>query len=263
MNTGGDAAEQMVRFYLEGVEVACRISGKGAEHFVGLLLNVLKNKEQTRGKARLNSMLKSGKNLSVFTIQKKDLAKFAKEAKSYGVLYSALINRQNKNLDGMVDIMVREEDASKIDRIVERFKLTTSNPVKVKTEVQKTLKKELEKIHNEQKLNEPESRNINVQTKNIQDIVKENQEKTPLQKEENINFNMAKTDQSPLSEPYSLKSEGKTKKINDRKSVKKELSEIKQEMQKKKDFKSKEKNKARHTFNKQNVKKKKLKSKEL
>lgn len=41
--------------------------------------------------------------------------------------------------------MVREEDASKIDRIVERFKLTTSNPVKVKTEVQKTLKKELEK----------------------------------------------------------------------------------------------------------------------
>ena len=263
MNTGGDAAEQMVRFYLEGVEVACRISGKGAEHFIGLLLNVLKNKEQTRGKARLNSMLKSGKNLSVFTIQKKDLAKFAKEAKSYGVLYSALINRQNKNLDGMVDIMVREEDASKIDRIVERFKLTTSNPVKVKTEVQKTLKKELEKIHNEQKLNEPESRNINVQTKNIQDIAQEKQEKAPMQKEENINFNMAKTDQSPLSEPYSLKSEGKTKNINDRKSVKKELSEIKQEMQKKKDFKSKEKNKARHTFNKQNVKKKKLKSKEL
>ena len=263
MNTGGDAAEQMVRFYLEGVEVACRISGKGAEHFIGLLLNVLKNKEQTRGKARLNSMLKSGKNLSVFTIQKKDLAKFAKEAKSYGVLYSALINRQNKNLDGMVDIMVREEDASKIDRIVERFKLTTSNPVKVKTEVQKTLKKELEKIHNEQKLNEPESRNINVQTKNIQDIAQEKQEKAPMQKEENINFNMAKTDQSPLSEPYSLKSEGKTKKINDRKSVKKELSEIKQEMQKKKDFKSKEKNKSRHTFNKQNVKKKKLKSKEL
>ena len=263
MNTGGDAAEQMVRFYLEGVEVACRISGKGAEHFIGLLLNVLKNKEQTRGKARLNSMLKSGKNLSVFTIQKKDLAKFAKEAKSYGVLYSALINRQNKNLDGMVDIMVREEDASKIDRIVERFKLTTSNPVKVKTEVQKTLKKELEKIHNEQKLNEPESRNINVQTKNIQDIAQEKQEQAPMQKEKNINFNMAKTDQSPLSEPYSLKSEGKTKKINDRKSVKKELSEIKQEMQKKKDFKSKEKNKARHTFNKQNVKKEKLKSKEL
>lgn len=159
--------------------------------------------------------------------------------------------------------MVREEDASKIDRIVERFKLTTSNPVKVKTEVQKTLKKELEKIHNEQKLNEPESRNINVQTKNIQDIAQEKQEQAPMQKEENINFNMAKTDQSPLSEPYSLKSEGKTKKINDRKSVKKELSEIKQEMQKKKDFKSKEKNKARHTFNKQNVKKKKLKSKEL
>lgn len=263
MNTGGDAAEQMVRFYLEGVEVACRISGKGAEHFVGLLLNVLKNKEQTRGKARLNSMLKSGKNLSVFTIQKKDLAKFAKEAKSYGVLYSALINRQNKNLDGMVDIMVREEDASKIDRIVERFKLTTSNPVKVKTEVQKTLKKELEKIHNEQKLNEPESRNINVQTKNIQDIVNEKQEQAPLQKEKNINFNMAKTDQSPLSEPYSLKSEGKTKNINDRKSVKQELSEIKQEMQEKKDFKSKDKNKTRNTFNKQNIKKKKSKSKEL
>ena len=46
----------------------------------------MKNHKQTKGKTRLNSMLKSGKPLKIFTMQKKDLAKFTKEAKSYGVL---------------------------------------------------------------------------------------------------------------------------------------------------------------------------------
>ena len=78
----------------------------------------MKNHKQTKGKTRLNSMLKSGKPLKIFTMQKKDLAKFTKEAKSYGVLYCALVNRKNKNFDDMVDILVRQEDASKIDRIV-------------------------------------------------------------------------------------------------------------------------------------------------
>ncbi|MGI6777099.1 MAG: PcfB family protein [Acetivibrionales bacterium] len=50
-----------------------------------------------------------------------DCTIFQYEAKRYGVLYCAL--RDKKSLDGMCDIMVRVEDASKINRIVERFKL--------------------------------------------------------------------------------------------------------------------------------------------
>ncbi len=52
----------------------------------------------------------------------------------------------------MVDILVRQEDASKIDRIVERFKLTTSNPAQIETEIQ-------------EEIAEKEENNIGVQTK--------------------------------------------------------------------------------------------------
>ena len=97
MNVCGDAAEQMVRFYLEGFEVVAKISGKGAEHAIAILLNLMKNKKQTKGKARLNTMIKSGKPLTIFTINRKDLPKFAKEAKRYGVLYSALMKKLDKN----------------------------------------------------------------------------------------------------------------------------------------------------------------------
>ena len=139
MNAGGDAAEQVVRFYLEGFEVMAKLSGKGAERVIALLLNVIKDHKQTKGKARLNTMLKSGKPLSIFTINRKDLKKFATKAKEYGVLYSALMNKLDKSPDGLVDIMVRAEDASKINRIVERFKLTISDDVKIETEVKKGL----------------------------------------------------------------------------------------------------------------------------
>lgn len=98
MNTGGDAANEMVQYYFEAIKCAATITGKGAEHALGILLNEMKNHKQTKGKVRLNSILKSGKPLKIFTMQKKDLAKFTKEAKSYGVLYCALVNRKNNNL---------------------------------------------------------------------------------------------------------------------------------------------------------------------
>ena len=38
----------------------------------------------------------------------------------------------------MVDVMVRAEDASKINRIVERFKLATVDTVSIKQDIEKT-----------------------------------------------------------------------------------------------------------------------------
>lgn len=86
-------------------------------------------------------MLKSGKELKVFTVKEEDLRKFTEEAKRYGVLFCALKSR-GKSVDGMVDIMVRAEDASKINRIVDRFNLATVDTASIKSEIQnqKTVK---------------------------------------------------------------------------------------------------------------------------
>ena len=137
MNPGGDAAEQVVRLSLEGVEVAARISGNGAKNIAMLLYATLKQEQKTKGKARLTSMLKSGKELKVYTITQKDLAKFSQEAKRYGVLYCVLKDRKNTDPNAAVDVIARAEDASKIQRITERFKLATVNRADVSLDIQR------------------------------------------------------------------------------------------------------------------------------
>ena len=128
MYNSGDAAEQVVRISLEGTEVALKLTGSAAKNIAAMLYAVWKNrdKNKTKGHQRLSAMLKSGKELKVFTVSEEHLKQFATEAKRYGVVYCALRGKE-RSADGMVDIMVRAEDASKINRIVERFKLGTSS----------------------------------------------------------------------------------------------------------------------------------------
>ena len=104
MNTSGEAADQVIRMSLNGVEVAARISGKAALEVATMLYAVMKDQKKTKGKTRLTNLLKSGKPLTVFTLPNQDLASFQKEAKKYGILYYAVRN-QRSNSDGMVDIM--------------------------------------------------------------------------------------------------------------------------------------------------------------
>ena len=125
MNNSGDAAEQVVRLSLEGFEVVAKVSGEAAKNIAVLLLAALKQEQKAKGKARLSNLIKSGKELKVFSIPQKDLKKFTEQAKRYGVLYSVLKDRNAKGKNVTVDIIARAEDASKIDRIIERFKLGT------------------------------------------------------------------------------------------------------------------------------------------
>ncbi len=137
MNPGGDAAEQIVRLSLEGVEVAAKISGNGAKNIGLLLYATLKEEQRTKGKARLTSMLKSGKELKVFTIRQEDLKKFSQEAKRYGVLYCVLKDKNNPDPNAAVDVIARADDASKIQRITERFRLATVEQGSVVASIEK------------------------------------------------------------------------------------------------------------------------------
>ena len=135
MNTGADAADQIVKMSLEGVEVAAKITGAGAKELAVLLCALLKDQSQTSGKARLGNMLRSGKELKVFAVKTEDLRKFCEAAKQYGVLYCVL---KDKNAtDGLTDIMVRAEDASKINRIFERFQLATVDVGQIQQELER------------------------------------------------------------------------------------------------------------------------------
>lgn len=49
MNNGGDAAEQVVRMSLEGLEVAMRITGSGAKNLALIIAAALKEEQKTAG----------------------------------------------------------------------------------------------------------------------------------------------------------------------------------------------------------------------
>jgi len=221
MNTGGEAAEQIVRMSLEGVEVAAKITGAGAKNIAILLYSILKEEKKTKGKARLTSMLRSGKELKVFTVKNGDLKKFTQEAKKYGVLYCVLADSKNKSPDAVVDVIARAEDASKISRIVERFNLASVDTASIVSESEKSKGDKTD-------VAEPE---ITSPDKAEKDKLLDALMGKPMQKEENaVNPSVAKTEKSPPSEPTSEKpsksAEGATM-TKDKPSVKKELREIK------------------------------------
>lgn len=135
MSVAGESADQVVKMSLEGMETAIKVSGAAAERIIVLLYTILSQEKKTKGKARLSSMLRSGKELKVFTLQTKDLKAFCKQAKHYGVMYCVL---RDKNQDGIVDLMVRAEDAAKINRICERFQLATVDAASIKAEIERS-----------------------------------------------------------------------------------------------------------------------------
>lgn len=220
MNSSGEAAESVVKMSLQGLEVAAKITGNGVKQITALLIAMLKDKRQTKGKTRLTNMLKSGKELKVFTVKEEDLKKFTQEAKRYGVLFCILKDKKAKSHDGMVDIMVRAEDASKINRIVERFKLVDT--ATIKSEIQKT---------KEDKTNS----NEDVVIKSVEERLADDILSKPVDKEDELlNPKEAVMEKSPLSEPTSKnKKEMGTK--SEKKSVREKLKKIQKEMKEKSD----------------------------
>ena len=200
MNNGGDAAEQVVRLSLEGFEVAAKLTGSAAKNVALLLVSVLKEEQKTKGKARLTNMIRSGKELKVFTIPNKDLKKFTEQAKRYGVLYCVLRDKNTKGDNVPVDIIARAEDASKIQRIIERFELSSVDKAAIVTEAQKAVEQREAKEHEQP-------------TKSKNEIIMEEAVRNPMQKEGYAQSNptAAKTDKNPpsrqSSEPVDLRTD--------------------------------------------------------
>jgi hypothetical protein len=229
MSSGADAVDQAVSLSLKGIEVMARISGEGAKNLATYLYAVLTDQKKTRGKIRLEGLLRSGKELKVFAVRNEDLQKFTREAKRYGVLYCAL--RDKKDTDGMCDIMVRAEDAAKINRIVERFKLATVDTASIKSEIQKSrAAKQEEKAPSEKET--PAEKSADDFLDEL--LAKPDQPEPDRERTDNPNPatdpTAAKAEKSPPSEPTyerSGKVAGATSEP-ERKSVRQELKEIRE-----------------------------------
>ena len=136
----GEAAEQVVNAMtnvaIKGMECVSNLAGKGALNLATFLIAVIKEEKRTKGKARMRVF--NGKPTKVFVIKAKDMKTFAEEAKKYGVLYAAVYNK--KQTDGLVDVVVNAADAAKVNRIAERFALSTVDVERIREEITKSRK---------------------------------------------------------------------------------------------------------------------------
>ena len=156
----------------------------------------------------------------MFSIPNKDLKKFTEQAKRYGVLYCVLRDKNTKGDNVPIDIIARAEDASKIQRIVERFELGKVDKAAIVTESQKAVEKR-------------EALEKDKPTKTKNEIITEEAVRKPIQKEgySQSNPTVAKTDKNPPSrhdsEPVDMQTDKGTVSDRQRKpSVKAKLRPI-------------------------------------
>ena len=106
MSQSGEAAEQLTNMVtnmtVKGVECVSNLAGRGALSLATFLIAALKDEKRVSGKTRMRSF--RGKPTRVFVIRQSELKTFAQEAKKYGILYAAILDKRNK--DGLCDIVV-------------------------------------------------------------------------------------------------------------------------------------------------------------
>lgn len=118
MSYTSEPADQIVRYSLEGTEVALKLTGTAAEHFAMFAYAILKDQKKTRGKTKLVRLLKEGKPLKFFTLPADRMREFAREAKRHGLLFVPM--RDNAH-PGVIEITVCAQDAAKVNRIMDRM----------------------------------------------------------------------------------------------------------------------------------------------
>lgn len=134
-----DVPDQVLRLSLEGAEFALKISGAAAKNIAAALYAVLKDQKRTKGKARITTMLRQQRPMTIYTIKKEDCSEFAKQARGYGVLYAPIPVKKG---DDTVDVMVFQDDAARVNRIVERLELTVLDTASIRSELEPSLERE-------------------------------------------------------------------------------------------------------------------------
>ena len=119
MSQGSDAAEQMVKETIIISETAAKLAGLGAKNLAVLLTLYLREEHQLKGETNLKKLLKEGKEIRVFCLDKDNLSEFKQHAKDYGIVYSAL--KQKNDESNIIDVLVKAEDTPRVNRILEKM----------------------------------------------------------------------------------------------------------------------------------------------
>lgn len=250
---------------VKGVECVSNLAGRGALSLATFLVAVLKDQKRTQGKTRMKAF--HGKPTKVFVIKAKDMKAFAEEAKKYGILYAAVINK--KQPDGIIDVVVNANDAAKVDRIAERFALSTVDVDKIRADIEKTRAEKAQAGAGKERTTPPAEKEAHtVDERTLHEMVdpapQKMEHKQPADVTEKANPTKARTERSSPSAPISNDNPQRGGEISvkeGRPSVRQQIKEMRQERQAQKAEKQPERGRTQQPVHKQPTKKK-SKSKE-
>lgn len=260
MNFGGEAADQVVRYSLEGIDHGLRLSGTMAKNLAVFLAAVMRNNQKSYGKISMSRMLRENRPLKFFTIPSNRIHEFAKEGKKRGLSYVVIRDRKNPKL---CELMVFADDAAKVNRVMDQMSLDFLRSENGEA-VQETVR-EAEGIRPAGKSQEAENafrseQEFAVRTETVETPEGEIQfELSDLEDDFNVgelpgmdemepeNFTQAREGKS-LSEPFSRGRDISTERgeRNKKPSVRKELDQIKKEKEAGKNRSQKDRSRGNH-----------------
>ncbi|MCR4839113.1 MAG: PcfB family protein [Eubacterium sp.] len=122
MDNGAEMADQIVRIVLQGSVFLVKTAGSGAAQMINFLAAASKNRANSAGQQSLKKLLESGSQTTLFTIRgQENYDKFREMAKPYGIAFAAVKLPADLASDEVFDVLVRVEDAAKINRVIERL----------------------------------------------------------------------------------------------------------------------------------------------
>lgn len=121
MTQSGEVADLMVKEGIQVTEEAAKLAALGAKNLAAIVMALLKEDNKMQGMTNLKNLLKSEKPLCILQIKKEDLPKFKRNAKNYGVLFTAVSDKQDKS--GFLDIIAKQEDVPQLNHIIDKLGL--------------------------------------------------------------------------------------------------------------------------------------------
>jgi hypothetical protein len=113
-----DAPDKMMNYALQIGETAIKLSGRAAVKLLAMIVALLKDNPKLKGATRIVRMLRENKPLEVLQMRQDKIKEFAAVAKQYGILYTVVKDRSSQ--DGILDLLIKQEDAAKVNRVLER-----------------------------------------------------------------------------------------------------------------------------------------------
>ena len=119
LNPGGEAADTLVKMYLNGTETMIRLSGSFLKNLLALTLALAKENKKVSGKIALGKMLKETRDLRTFSMTETQYKAFKKQAKKQGILFAAVRDKDGK--DKLVDVILPATETDRANLLFSRI----------------------------------------------------------------------------------------------------------------------------------------------